>query len=147
MSRGYRENFEGKDVETPDPFIESYPTPTAGDGKPVKNNLYNGGAQGRGSTKLKAKCRQCGFPNDISKIDHSGGTDSFQNAVSVSSTATANGQAVNVPGSTAVHTENYGNLQWSPGAGCALCGSKASTDPKVLDQVQQASNPQIPLGF
>ncbi len=145
--RGYRENFDGKDIEVPDPFIDSYPTPTAGDGKPVKNNLNNGGAQGRASTKLKAKCRQCGFPNDISKIDHSGGTDSFQNAVSVSSTAVANGQPVNVPGSAAVHTENYGNLQWSPGAGCALCGSKNSAAAREQDTFSQSANPQIPLGF
>lgn len=143
----YKDDFERKDQAPRAIFEDVYPTPTAGDGQPVKNNLKNGGAQGRASTKLKAKCRQCGFPNDISKIDHSGGTDSFQNAVSVSSTAVANGQAVNVPGSTAVHTENYGNLQWSAGAGCALCGSKNSADAHADVAVQQGSNPQIPLGF
>jgi len=55
-------------------FEEVFPTETKGDGRVVENNLKTGGEQGRGSSKRKVKCKQCGFPFDVSKNDTSGGS-------------------------------------------------------------------------
>ena len=104
-------------------FSDLWPSETRGRGNLKKNNLRTGSAQGKGSFLLKADCRQCGFPVDLSSNDHSGGSIDGNGAEFVASTAVA---SVTFPNGT-VHTENYGTPGTKQGAGCPLCGSKNST--------------------
>ncbi len=62
-------------VSNVDPgFADLWPSETRGDGAVRRNNANTGGAQGKGTLLRKAPCRLCGFVNDLSAVDHSGGS-------------------------------------------------------------------------
>lgn len=99
-----------------------FPTRTAGTGRVRANSARDGRGQGRGSSKRIAPCRQCGFPNDIRKIDVSGGDltgNGGRGAITQTTTTGTllNGQSI---------SESYGDAVNRRGAGCASCGSKNS---------------------
>lgn len=124
-------------------FQDLWPSETRGRGKIRKNNLRNGSAQGKGSFILKADCRQCGFPVDLSSNDHSGGSIDANGANFVSSTATATVTLA----SGATHTEKYGNPGTRKGAGCPVCGSKNSTAQRITMVTGDPWSRIVPLGF
>lgn len=101
-------------------FEEVFPTETKGDGRVVENNLKTGGEQGRGSSKRKVKCKQCGFPFDVSKNDTSGGSSQGDGAGGVITSTTKTVTLEN--GDT--FTEYYGDQAYKKGGGCPLCFSK-----------------------
>lgn len=125
-------------------FEDIWPSDTAGDGLVKSNNANTGDAQGKGSLLRKAACQLCGFPNDLSAIDHSGGSADGNGAGSTIATST-----VSAPVSGGgTHTEPIGTQSASRGAGCALCFSKNSTSQR--EQIETTANPwsQVaPLGF
>lgn len=86
-------------------FTPWFPTETKGDGAIRPNNLRPGKDQvnARPSERRKVRCKQCGFPADLSRHDNSGGDLSGQGAGGV---VTNNDQA------------------YRKGAGCPMCYSK-----------------------
>lgn len=121
-----------------------WPSETGGTGVVEKNNQRTGAAQGKSSLLRKAKCRLCGFPNDLTAIDHSGGSLDGEGAGGAITTATATWTVTG--GATA--TENYGTQAYRKNAGCALCLSKNSTGMRadVLVNIDSWSQ-RPPLGF
>lgn len=109
---------------TEEPAFDSlWPTETKGDGKVVKNNAKTGAAQGKSSLVRKSHCVLCGFPNDLSRIDHSGGSLDGEGAAGAIST-----QTVSAPVSGGgTHTEPIGTQAYRNASGCALCFSKNNT--------------------
>lgn len=145
MLSGYEleKSFERKSVPPPVEFDELWPSETSGNGQVVLNNSRNGAAQGKGSFLLKAHCRLCGFPNDMSRTDHSGGSldgNGAGGSVSLSTvTATLNN------GTT--HTEGVGTQSFRNASGCALCFTKNSTKQRILLTAGDPWNKPRNLGF
>lgn len=110
-------------------FDDVFPSETRGDGKLVANNLRTGAAQGKSSMVRKAHCILCGFPNDLVRIDHSGGSIDGMGAggavVTATVSAPVSGKFYNKAGVN--HTENIGTQAYRNASGCALCFSKNST--------------------
>jgi hypothetical protein len=124
-------------------FEDLWPSPTKGDGVVRKNNSRTGAAQGKGSFLLKAPCRFCGFLNDLSRVDHSGGSLDGNGAAYVAST----GVATSYPTGGGTHTENYGEPATRVNAGCGLCGSKNSSAQRILTTGGNPWDRIAPLGF
>lgn len=124
-------------------FEDLWPSESRGDGKVKANNSRDGSAQGKGSFIRKASCRLCGFVNDLSGIDHSGGSLDGNGAAFVAATGVAR---VTLPNGT-VHTENYGTPGTRVGSGCALCASKNSTGQRILLTGGNPWDKVQPLGF
>lgn len=103
-------------------FKRTFPTRTAGDGKVRQNSARSGEGQGRGSSKKFAHCKQCGYANDVNRIDTSGGSDTGDGAVKSITKTTATGTLLG--GQTT--TDTYGSANYAKGGGCACCGSKNS---------------------
>jgi hypothetical protein len=145
MDEGYEleRAFQRKNSPSFTVFDDLWPSETRGNGSIKENNKKNGGAQGKASFLLKASCRLCGFINDLSKIDHSGGSLDGNGACYVARTGTASAPVSG--GGT--HTEAYGDPGTRAGAGCALCGSKNSTKQRVLQATANPWNAPQPLGF
>lgn len=101
-------------------FVPLWPSGTAGDGRVGPNNRNPGGAQGKPSTKLKAKCQQCGFPSDLNKDDNSGGSLDGNGAIGPSS---ATIESWTDQGGATV-TESNRSATTKHGGGCKFCGSK-----------------------
>lgn len=99
-----------------------FPTRTARQGFVRSNSANDGSGQGRGSSKRIALCKQCGFPNDIKRIDISGGDLSGNGARGAITKTTATGTTL----AGASISETYGTAALRKGAGCALCHSKNS---------------------
>lgn len=120
--------FPGSPSDEP-AFDEQWPTETKGDGKLVANNFRTGAAQGKSSMVRKAHCMLCGWPNDIARIDHSGGSLDGLGAGGgiVTQTVSANTSATNNVGKPIKHTENIGTQSYRNASGCSLCFSKNST--------------------
>jgi len=117
-------------------FDNVWPTETKGDGVVRRNNSRTGAAQGKSSMIRKAPCRLCGFLNDLTRIDHSGGSIDGEGAGGgiTTSTVTANTSAPPSPVgamSNYTHSENIGTQVYRNAAGCALCFSKNSTGMRV----------------
>lgn len=111
-------------------FDDLWPTETRGDGKLVANNLRTGAAQGKSSMVRKAHCVLCGFPNDLVRIDHSGGSIDGLGAGGQVTTSTVSAPVSSVglhDLSNGKHTENIGTQAYRNASGCALCFSKNST--------------------
>lgn len=133
------------------PFDDVWPTETRGDGKVVKNNARTGAAQGKSSLVRKAHCVLCGFINDLTRIDHSGGSIDAEGAGGAVTTAVASapvGSPGSINGNMYTHTENYGSQAYRNASGCALCFSKNSTKLRqdaalIIDPWSRLSN----LGF
>lgn len=138
----WRANLVGPNVDPG--FSDLWPTETRGDGKVRKNNAHTGAAQGKGTLLRKAPCRLCGFPNDLTAIDHSGGSIDGEGAGGAITTATV---SYAVSGGTTA-TENIGTQALRRGSGCALCFSGNSTAQRVLiDSEPSAWDRVQPLGF
>lgn len=103
-------------------FDDLWPSETYGDGQLVANNSNTGAAQGKSNMIRKAHCRLCGFPNDASSIDHTGGSLDGNGAGGAITNTTSSWTLPN--GTTA--TETYGTQAYNMASGCALCFSKNS---------------------
>lgn len=121
-------------------FTDVFPTETRGDGNIRPNNRKTGAGQGRGSFKRKVRCLQCGFPVDINRVDHSGGSLDGQGAggavsgKSTSSYVTTDDNGVN-PGYSYLagdSEEHPGDQAYKKGAGCPMCYSKNSASSKTV---------------
>lgn len=102
-----------------------FPSPTRGSGRVRPNSRRDGSGQGRGSSKRMVPCQQCGFLNDIRKIDTRGGSgeENGNGGYGPVTATTETGTLLN--GST--FSETYGVQSVRKGAGCAFCGSKNSS--------------------
>lgn len=114
-------------------FDDLWPTETRGDGKVRPNNFRTGAAQGKSSIKRKAPCRLCGFLNDLTLIDHSGGSIDGEGAGGniTTTTVSAPTSAPANQGKGYTHTEQVGTQAYRGASGCALCFSKNSTGMRV----------------
>lgn len=112
--------------------IDVFPTETKGNGLIAKNNLRTGAAQGVGSFKRKVKCKICGFPVDIQKVDHSGGSMDGNGA---------GGQVIVNSNSPDLAPDQKYNLN----AGCPLCFSKNSS--KISINEIPTPEPTKQVGF
>jgi hypothetical protein len=139
-----RRNSKVLDIDERLGCVELWPTQSAGDGKVVKNNIRDGGGQGKASILRKAKCQQCGFPIDLAQNDHSGGSESvFTGAAGAVTTSTVSSKLA----SGTVYLENVGTQVYNKGAGCPLCFSKNSTNIRQDVFVSNPYNQQAPIGF
>ncbi len=125
-------------------FDQLWPTESRGDGKVRRNNVHTGSAQGKSNLVRKAPCQLCGFPNDLTAVDHSGGSLDGEGAggaitsTLVSAPVTGGG----------VHTEYVGTQALRLNSGCALCFSKNNT--KLRQDIMVNTDPWSrlrPLGF
>lgn len=124
--------------------VELWPTESKGNGKVVKNNQRTGAAQGKSNLIRKAHCRLCGFPNDITIVDHSGGSLDGEGAGGAI-TSTLVSAPVSGGGT---HTEYVGLQAYRTAAGCALCFSKNNTAQRVNIDIEPSPWDRIsPLGF
>ncbi len=126
-------------------FEDFFPSDTRGDGKPIKNNFRTGAAQGKSNLLRKAHCWICGYPVDLSVIDHTGGSLDGNGAGGPITNATVTYTLTN--GTTA--TENYGTQAYRQAAGCPLCFSKNSTKDRnvLLQDINPWDLGPAPLGF
>jgi hypothetical protein len=136
--------FERDNAPAQPYFEDLWPSETKGDGLVVANNVRDGSAQGKGSLVSKAHCRLCGFPNDLSRVDHSGGSLDGNGAGGAITTATAS----SYPTGGDTHTEAYGDQAYRNASGCALCFSKNSSPVRVqLTDGDAWGNKPRNLGF
>lgn len=115
-------------------FDDLWPSETKGDGKVRPNNFRTGAAQGKSSIIRKAPCRLCGWINDLTRIDHSGGSIDGEGAGGQITTQTVSAPTSAPPsidGKTFTHTENAGTQAYRNASGCGLCFSKNSTGMRV----------------
>lgn len=135
--------FNRKDKVELIEFDEVFPSPTKGNGQLVSNNYKTGAAQGRSSFIRKAKCQQCGFPVDLSRVDHTGGS------------LDGNGAGGNIIPTTTNYTYpngtplsiTAGNQEYQTNAGCPFCFSKNSAIIKRDITSEQGADRIPPLGF
>lgn len=99
-----------------------FPTKSAGSGRVRENSANDGRGQGRGSAKRIAGCKQCGFKNDIRRIDKSGGDLTGNGSRGPITKTTTTGSLLG--GGTI--SDTHGDAVNRKGAGCAGCGSKNS---------------------
>lgn len=131
-------------------FEEPWPTETRGNGRVAENNARTGAAQGKSSLIRKARCRLCGFPNDLTRVDHSGGSIDGLGAggqVSLLTGSAPTSAPASVTGQTYTHTESYGQQAYRNAAGCALCFSKDSSKIRTDVTAVNAYERVQPLGF
>ena len=136
--------FQRKDTTEDVPFSDVWPSETAGNGQPVSNNTHTGAAQGKPSIFRKVKCRQCGYPMDAARNDHSGGSLDGNGAGGSVSTATNS----YTPSGGGTASDPGGTQTYRQGAGCPLCFSKNSAQDRIiLDQQINTPDRLPPLGF
>lgn len=99
-----------------------FPTRTSGSGRVRRNSANDGSGQGRGSSKRIASCQQCGFPNDIRRIDIKGGDLSGDGARGAITKTTVTGTTL--AGASTSDVRNFAAAR--KGGGCAFCFSKNS---------------------
>lgn len=131
-------------------FEDVWPSETRGDGKVRKNNSRTGGAQGKGTLKRKAPCRLCGFINDLSAIDHTGGSIDGMGAGGAIATTTSSwttSAPPDVRGNQTTATENSGTQAYRKNAGCALCLTKDSSKLRIIAEYSSPLNSPLSLGF
>lgn len=131
-------------------FADLWPSESRGDGKIRKNNIRTGGAQGKGTLLRKAPCKLCGFPGDLNAIDHTGGSldgkGGYGEVTPLVATSPVSGPP-DILGNSVTHTENYGDQTIGINNGCALCGTKNSTDIRtIIEDASPFNSPQT-LGF
>jgi hypothetical protein len=131
-------------------FVDQWPTESRGNGKVRKNNSNTGGAQGKGTLLRKAPCRLCGFINDLSAIDHTGGSIDGEGAggpISLGASTWNTSAPPSITGQVYTATENFGTQTFRRNSGCALCFSKDSTKQRtIIDYVSPLNSP-LNLGF
>ncbi len=131
-------------------FEDLWPSESRGNGNVRRNNANTGGAQGKGTLLRKAPCRLCGFVNDLTAIDHSGGSIDGEVAGGAVATATVSFPVSGPPdilGNTVTATENIGTQAVRKNAGCALCFSKNSTRLRIILDYVSPLNTPLTLGF
>lgn len=131
-------------------FEDLWPSESRGNGNVRRNNANTGGAQGKGTLLRKAPCRLCGFVNDLTAIDHSGGSIDGEGAGGAVATATVSFPVSGPPdilGNTVTATENIGTQAVRKNAGCALCFSKNSTRLRIILDYVSPLNTPLTLGF
>ena len=121
-------------------FVDVFPTETRGNGLLRPNNVRTGAAQGKGGTKKKAYCQQCGFPVNLNTVDYSGGSLDGDGAGGNVTETTSSGTMNN--GDT--YTDYYGEQAHKKGAGCPMCFSKNSSKTR---NITQAPTPRPYVGF
>lgn len=138
-------------VSNNDPFfLDLWPSETRGDGNVRKNNANTGGAQGKGTLLRKAPCRLCGFINDLSAIDHSGGSIDGEGAgggITVATVSFPVSAPVGIGGAPTVAMENIGTQAYRKNSGCALCFSRNSTRLRIIIDYVSPLNTPLTLGF
>lgn len=138
-------------VSNTDPgFEDLWPTESRGNGNVRRNNANTGGAQGKGTLLRKAPCRLCGFINDLSAIDHTGGSIDGEGAGGSIVTGTSSWTTSAPPsilGQLTVARESYGTQSFRTNAGCALCFSKNSTRLRIIIDYVDPLNTPLTLGF
>ena len=138
-------------VSNEDPGWEDlWPTETRGDGNVRKNNANTGGAQGKGTLLRKAPCRLCGFVNDLTAIDHSGGSidgEGAGGAIALGSSTWNTSAPPSILGNTFTATESYGTQSYRRNGGCGLCLSKNSTKLRIIIDYVSPLNTPLTLGF
>lgn len=143
LSSDRSDAFNRKDSVQEIYLDDFFPSETKGDGRPVSNNLRTGAAQGRSSLITKAHCQQCGFPVDLSRVDHTGGSLDGNGA---GGAITNQAGSYTYPNGT-VLTTNDGVQVYSKNSGCPLCFSRNSAKDK-RDVAQQNPWDRIQnLGF
>lgn len=154
-SRGYKDilgRYESRVRSShADPgFEDLWPTESRGSGNIRRNNANTGGAQGKGTLLRKAPCRLCGYLNDLTAIDHSGGSIDGEGAGGAVATATVSFPVSGPPdilGNTVTATESTGTQSYRKGAGCALCLTKNSTRLRTITDYVSPLNSPLTLGF
>lgn len=121
-------------------FGDEFPTATRGDGKLRQNNVKTGAAQGKGSSKLKVRCRQCGMLVNLNTVDHSGGSLDGSGAGGTITQVSDTGTMLN--GNS--YTDTHGEQALKKGAGCPHCFSKNSTS---IRNLVQTPTPKPLIGF
>jgi hypothetical protein len=127
-----------------------WPTETRGDGKVRKNNANTGGAQGKGTLLRKAPCDKCGFVNDLTAIDHTGGSldgNGAMGAITLGTSTWNTSAPPSINGQTYTGTESYGTQAHNKNAGCGHCGSKNSTKVRIIIDYVSPLNQPLGLGF
>ncbi len=131
-------------------FSDLWPSESRGNGNVRRNNANTGGAQGKGTLLRKAPCRLCGFINDLSAIDHTGGSIDGQGAGGAV-TSTVSSWTTSAPpsilGKLTTATENVGTQSYRRNAGCALCLSKNSTRLRIIIDYVSPLNTPLTMGF
>ena len=110
---GYRRNIDGFGHKM-------FPSPTAGQGKLIKPYDRDTSGQGQASSIRKIKCRQCGFPVDISRTNISGGSSEGNGGYGPVTEASSTGTVLG--GGT--FTDTWGDRTVPAGSGCSHCGSR-----------------------
>jgi len=107
--------YERSNPRAADVFPSLFPSPTAGNGLVVANNLRSGIRQpdANPSVLRKVHCTQCGYLNSLHRVAPSGG-DENGNGAFAGNTLSGSSDDADLVGE--------GNLQ--VGSGCALCGSR-----------------------
>jgi hypothetical protein len=138
-------------VSNTDPGWEDmWPTETRGDGNVKRNNYRTGGAQGKGTLLRKISCRLCGFLNDATAQDHSGGSIDGEGAMGQITTAVVSFPVSAPPspfGNATVSSENIGTQVTRKGSGCQFCGSKNYTSLRVIFDNPDPLNSPLLEGF
>ena len=117
---GYRRNVEGFGHKM-------FPSPTAGQGRVIKPYNQDTSGQGAASAIRKVKCRQCGFPVDISRTDISGGNAEGNGGYGPVTESSSTGTVL----SGGTFTDTYGDRDVPAGSGCPHCGSRNSARESV----------------
>lgn len=162
MNEDHGDAFGPISEKDPMGFTDMFPSETRGDGLMRKNNAETGAAQGRGGTKRKVRCQQCGFLVDINAVDHSGGSFDGNGAGGAVTTVTDSGTMLSGESVNAGHYYNVGDSGYDSsapttektryqgsqavkkGAGCPFCFSKNAS--RVTNYVQ-APVPRPKIGF
>jgi hypothetical protein len=138
-------------VSNGDPgFVDIFPTETRGDGNVRRNNYITGAAQGKGTLLRKAPCSVCGFINDLTAIDHSGGSIDGLGAggtIALGTSTWKTSAPPSINGNNYTATESYGTQALRKNSGCALCFSKNSTKIRTLIDYVSYLNTPLTLGF
>lgn len=136
-----RDAYEHSDHDNQSPVL-LWPTETSGNGKYRKNNLRTGSAQGEGTLKRKAQCKQCGFLIDAATNDHSGGSLDGNGA---GGQIVLSFNVVSVSGGGS-YTEYVGDQIYNKGSGCPGCFSRNSLD-DVSPLIDEAPTGPEDVGF
>lgn len=131
-------------------FLDIWPTETRGNGRVRKNNSNTGGAQGKGTLLRKAPCRLCGMVNDLSAIDHSGGSldgEGAGGAIALGASTWNTSAPPSITGQTYTASESYGTQAYRRNAGCCLCFSKDSSKQRIIYDYVSPLNSPLSFGF
>ncbi len=106
-----------------------FPSRTGRDGRVRGNSARDARGQGRAKSSRFVHCKQCGFVFDMTKTNHSGGTQSGNGGYGA--VTKTQGTAVTdiagdsyVDDGTVTRYGGHGEQTVGKGSGCPFCGSK-----------------------